>query len=375
MTRNQGAKPPLQQAMLLTLAGSLLCATLLAGFIASWWLGRYDHDNALHKHQLQLALAGEGLAGELRLLSQAVAQLALDGDVLFAPSAALFASPAIDKMERLLAGHAPGIRGYLTDAKGQLIDAVAVELEPQLPVAVAQLIPQLLQQKSAPTSSTALALQLNQRPALALVQPLILRALADAPVNPGVGALVLLLDSDWLLARSRAQLGDYQLLALAVADQRLVLRDDLASDDLQLSHTLMLAEDFPLTLTVALRSNQLAQQLGSARLQLWLLLLLGVLLLAPLMLWLGMRPARDLQQFVAFCASYRDGDFSLSRPQLRWQEQQQLWAVFQQLLQQADADGGLYAKERGGQSSLLVKAPTPPPQVAAAVADNADKAH
>lgn len=375
MIMNQSAKPQLQRVMLLVLAGSLLCATLLTGFIASWWLGRYDYDNALHKHQLQLALAAEGLAGELRLLSQAIAQLALDSDVLFAPSAALFASPAIDKMERLLAGHAPGIRGYLTDAKGQLIDAVAIELEPQLPAAVARLIPQLLEQKNAPTTSTALALQLNQRPALALVQPLILRALADAPVNPGVGGLVLLLDSDWLLARSKAQLGDYQLLALAVGEQRLVLRDDLARDDLQLSHTLMLAGDFPLTLTVALRDNRLSQQLGHARLQLWLLLLLGMLLLAPLIVWLGMRPARDLQQFVNFCASYRDGDFSLSRPPLRWQEQQQLWAVFQQLLQQADAEGeALRAKGRGSQPSLPAKEPQPP-QMAVAAADSADKAH
>ena len=86
--------------MLLALATSLLCATLLAGFIASWWLGRYDRDNALQKHQLQLALAAESVASELRLLSQAVAQLALDSDVLFAPSAALFASPALDKVQQ-----------------------------------------------------------------------------------------------------------------------------------------------------------------------------------------------------------------------------------------------------------------------------------
>ena len=153
----------------------------------------------------------------------------------------------------------------------------------------------------------------------------------------------------------------------------MLLRADVGSDDLQLSHTLALPGDFPLTFAVALSDNQLSQQLGHARLQLWLLLLLGVLLLAPLVLWLGMRPGRDLQQFVSFVASYHDGHFSLPRPPLRWHEQQQLWTLIQRLQQQAEPNVlPLSSRPRTSQPVNGAQSPTP---AAAAVADSADTTH
>ncbi len=346
MPTHQSHKPQLQRAMVFILLANLLCAFLVAGVIASWWFARYDRDNNQQKHQLQLALAAEGLGAELRSLSQSLAQLALDSDVLFAPSAALFASPAVDKLDQLLLGYAAGSRGYITDAKGQLIEAVAEELQPELPAEVAEFIPQLLAQKNKPTGGINMVLPFNQQPALALVQPLILRSLADAPIQPGVGALVLLLDSQWLAARSQDHLGNYQLLALTLGDQHLQLGAEPANDEFQLSHSLMLAGDIPLTLNVVLGDELKSQQICCAHFHLWLLLLLGLMLLAPLMLWLGLKPTRDLLRFVNFCASYRHGTFKLPQPPVRWQEQQQLWAVFQQLTQPQEPKGAVDAAKK-----------------------------
>lgn len=286
-------------------------------------------------------LAADNLRRDLQSLRSRTAQLALDNDLLFAPTSAAFAGVAMQKVEQLLLADSDALAALLVDELGELVDATPVELlvEPPPVLATVRASLPLLIRADDGQPRLVVANGDGQQPRLLLLQPLLLNALADAPASRFVGALVVVIEAPFWQRRAAQALGDYPLLGLALNEQPLLPLQAVNLQQVVVERlTLAVSPELTMVLQVGFDRQRLAEHGQALRQQGALTVALAMLLLLPLVWLLVHRFLRSFRQIAGVVEGYAQGDYQPRQLPMPFTEQQQLMAVLAAMAKRVMAD-------------------------------------
>lgn len=304
-------------------------------------------------------LAADNLRRDLQNISSRTAQLALDNDLLFAPTSAAFAGVAMQKVEQLLVGDNDAVAALLVDAQGELVDATPVELLVEPPPVLATIAASLPGLVSADNGLPQLVVahEDDQPSRLLLLQPLLLNALADAPASRFVGALVVVVDAPFWQRRAEQALGDYRLLGLLLNDQALLPLQPVDRQRVMVETlTLPVTPQLTMTLQVGFDRERLTAHGNSLRQQGALTVALAMVLLIPLVWLLVHRFLRSFRQIAGVVEGYAQGDYRPRQLPMPFTEQQQLMAVLAAMAKRVMADQELLEQRVAERTAALAAA-------------------